>query len=195
MAYLNASALRELGFASLGEGVRISEYARIYRPDLMHIGNHVRIDDFAVISASEKHYLIGRNVHISPFCLLVGRETIELGDFSGLSGRVSIYSSTDDYSGEFLTNPTLPEEFRNVHSAAVHIGAHSIIGAGTSILPGVAIGQGSAVSAMSLVTKSIGEGVIAGGIPARRIKSRSEGWKIQLRNFLGEDPSGGNKTA
>lgn len=44
------------------------------------------------------------------------------------------------------------------------------IGANTTILPGVTIGKNSIVGACSLVTKSIPEGEVWGGVPARFIK-------------------------
>ena len=32
-------------------------------------------------------------------------------DFSGISSRCTIYAESDDYSGKFLTNPTVPDEY------------------------------------------------------------------------------------
>lgn len=172
MAYLSEQELDKLGFADRGEHVLISDKCSIYNPHLISLGNHLRIDDFVVISPSEESFRIGDFVHIATHCTLIGRATIEMKDFSGLSGRVSIYSSTDDYSGEYLTNPTVPEEYGNVISNPVHLGKHVIVGAGTVVLPGVSIGEGSAISALALVNRDIPERVIAGGTPCRTIKPR-----------------------
>jgi galactoside O-acetyltransferase len=172
MGFLSDTELNKMGFASLGRNVQISEKASIYNPHLIAVGSNVRIDDFAIVSPSKEAFEIGNYVHIAAHAILVGRAKIHLKDFSGLSGRVSIYSSTDDYSGKFLTNPTVPEEYTNVVSADVILGEHVIVGAGAVILPGVTIGKGSAVSAMSLVNKNLSSGIIAGGIPCRQIKSR-----------------------
>ncbi|HKK39353.1 MAG TPA: acyltransferase, partial [Cryomorphaceae bacterium] len=141
-------------------------------PHLISLGSNVRIDDFAVISPSKAIFKIGNYVHIATHCTLIGRATIEMKDFSGLSGRVSIYSSSDDYSGEYLTNPTVPEEYGNVISKPVLLGKHVIVGAGTVILPCVSIGDGSAISALALVNRDIPKSVIAGGTPCRTIKPR-----------------------
>ena len=102
----------------------------------------------------------------------MGRETIELGDFAGLSSRVSIYSSSDDYSGGALTNPTVPEDFRAVTHARVKLGKHVIVGAGSVVLPGVSLGDGVAVGALSLVTKNCEEFGTYLGVPAKRIGTR-----------------------
>jgi len=173
MGFLTESQLRKMGFASIGEKVKISDRASIYRPDLLHIGNFVRIDDFVVISPSKASFTFGDYVHIGAHGLLVGQASISMDHYSGLSGRVSIYSSTDDYSGEFMTNPTVPEKYTRVDSAPVSLGKHVVVGSGTVILPGTAIGMGTAISAMSLVVRDIPESRIAGGIPCRPIKARS----------------------
>lgn len=172
MGYLNQSELREIGFKSVGINVQISKKASIYNPAQISIGNNVRIDDFAVLSAGEQGIVIGNNVHIAGFCGLVGNAEIRMDDFSGLSSRVFIYSSSDDYSGASLTNPTVPGELRNVLSAKVHLGKHVIVGTCATILPGITIGKGSAIGAYCLVNKDIPEGVIATGQPCRVIKKR-----------------------
>ena len=45
--------LEAIGFAQLGENVKISKKASIYGAANISIGNHVRIDDFCIISAGE----------------------------------------------------------------------------------------------------------------------------------------------
>jgi galactoside O-acetyltransferase len=95
-------------------------------------------------------------------------------DFSGLSQGARIYSCSDDYSGNSLTNPTVPGEYLNLKIAPVIIGRHVIIGSGSVVLPGCSIQEGSSVGALSLVTKSLESWGVYLGIPAKRIKSRSK---------------------
>lgn len=54
------------------------------------------------------------------------------------------------------------------------IGNHSFIGAGSIILPGVTIGDKCVIGAGSVVTKSVPDGEVWGGCPARFIKSTSD---------------------
>jgi acetyltransferase-like isoleucine patch superfamily enzyme len=65
----------------------------------------------------------------------------------------------------------------------VHLGKHVIVGTGSTILPGVTIGEGAAIGAMSLVTKDIQPWKIAVGIPAKEIKERDRGL-LQLEEHL-----------
>jgi len=162
-----------LGFAEVGEDVQISEWARFYGASRIRIGNHVRIDDFCILSAGEGGIVIGNYVHIAPFCSLIGQGRIELSDFAGLSSRVAIYSSSDDYSGMSLTNPTVPPELRNVQHAPVFLGRHVIVGSGTVILPGVTLEEGVAVGALSLIRKNCSAFGVYFGVPARRVSDRS----------------------
>jgi galactoside O-acetyltransferase len=172
MALLSRDALEALGFAALGEDVRISERASIYGAARIRLGSHVRIDDFCVLSAGAGGIEIGNYVHIAVYSLLIGAARISMADFSGLSARVSIYSSSDDYSGAFMTNPMVPAEFTGVNHASVTLGRHVIVGSGSVVLPGVTFHEGSAVGALSLVYKDCEAFGIYAGNPARRIKER-----------------------
>jgi galactoside O-acetyltransferase len=104
---------------------------------------------------------------------LIGHELIQLDDFVGVSARTNVYSSTDDYSGEYLTNPTVPDEFKHVIHGAVVLEKHALVGAGCVILPGVRLGLGCCVGALSLVNKDLDPYGIYVGIPAKWVKERS----------------------
>lgn len=164
--------LRELGIC-FGRNVKISRKASFHGASKISLGHHVRIDDFCVLSAGEGGISIGNRVHIAAYSSLVGKARIALEDYSGLSARVSIYSSSDDYSGKWMTNPTVPPEVTNVSHADVLVGRHVIIGSGTVVLPGVTFEEGVAVGALSLVTRNCAAFGIYAGTPARRIAERS----------------------
>jgi acetyltransferase-like isoleucine patch superfamily enzyme len=183
-SFLGTDELRDFGFQSLGRGVKISRRASIYGASRISIGDYSRIDDFVVISAGVEGILIGRNVHVAAFCGLFGNGRIELGDFSGLSSRATVYSSSDDYSGAYMTNPTVPVEYTNVASAPVRVGRGVIIGANSLILPGVESGAYSAVGAGSVIRKNCEPGHIYAGNPARVLKRRHQALQELERRFL-----------
>lgn len=172
MAYLSNDQLLQMGFKSFGSNVKISDKASIYGAANIEIGNDVRIDDFCILSAGVKGIRLGDYIHIACYSSLMGQGAIIMEDFSGLSSRVAIYSSTDDYSGKFLTNPTVPSDFTNVISGDVVLKKHVIVGVGATILPNVTVGAGSAIAAYSLVNRDVDEYTIAGGIPAKFLKER-----------------------
>lgn len=184
MAFLTEEELKKIGFANIGSNVLISDKASIYNPSKISIGSNVRIDDFCVLSAGEGGIVVGDFVHIAVFALLIGKGKITLDDFSGASSRVSIYSSNDDYTGAFLSNPTVPDEYKNVKVADVYIGRHALIGSGTVVLPGVSIADGVAVGALSLVNKDCEEFKVYSGVPARYLKDRKRDLLNLERKFL-----------
>jgi dTDP-4-amino-4,6-dideoxy-D-glucose acyltransferase len=171
--FLTQKQLDNVGFRRVGSNVLISDKVSIYGAGNIEIGDNVRIDDYCVLSAGRGGIRIDNNVHLAVFCSLIGQGPIILKDFSGLSSRVSIYSSTDDYSGNALTNPTVDSDFTNVQSGEVVLGRHVIVGAGAIVLPNVNISNHSAIAALSLVTKDVDEFKIVGGVPAKVIKERS----------------------
>ncbi|NEO57262.1 MAG: acyltransferase [Okeania sp. SIO3B5] len=172
MAKLEPSVIESMGFASIGKNVTISDKASFYNCANISIGNSARIDDFCVLSAGEGGIFIGNHVHIAVYSSLIGAGKITLSDFSGLSSRVSIYSSNDDYSGATMTNPTIPSQYAGVTHGDVYLGKHVIIGSGTVILPGVTLEEGVAVGALSLVRKNCKAFGIYLGYPAKFVKKR-----------------------
>jgi dTDP-4-amino-4,6-dideoxy-D-glucose acyltransferase len=184
MAYYSEDELKLLGLSSYGKNVLISNKTSIYNPGRISIGNNVRIDDFCVLSAGSGGIEIGDYVHIAVFCSLMGAGKISMGDFSGLSSRVSVYSSNDDYSGEHMTNPTVPDMFTGVEHADVVIGKHAIVGSGAVILPGIELEEGVAIAALSLVSKSCKAFGIYSG--TRRIAERKDHF-LELEKVLRQD--------
>jgi dTDP-4-amino-4,6-dideoxy-D-glucose acyltransferase len=172
MGLLTDEQVTEMGFAYIGNNVRLSDKASYYNCKNIRLGNNVRIDDFCVLSAGAGGIVIGSYVHIAVYSSIIGGGKVTLNDFSNISSRVSIYSSSDDYSGAMLTNPTVPSEFTNVQHADVNIGRHVIIGAGSVVLPGVVLEEGAAIGALSLVKEDCQSFSIYAGIPVKRIRDR-----------------------
>ncbi len=182
--FYSENDLKKMGFKYLGKNVSLSDKTSIYNAKNIEIGDNTRIDDFCVLSAGKGGIKIGSHVHIAVYCSLIGDAPIILDDFSGISSKSAIYSSSDDYSGICLTNPTVSKDFTNVISGQVHLKKHVIVGAGTIILPNVTLEEGVAVGALSLVNKSFPEYKIVFGCPAKIIKDRKQDIKNLEQEFL-----------
>ena len=174
-----------MGFKKLGRNVRISERASIYDTEQIEIGDNSRIDDFCVVSGKVE---IGRNVHIAVFCNIAGgTEGVILDDFAGLAYGCHVFAQTDDYSGQTLTNPTVPARFKRERKEAVRIGRHAIVGTSSIIFPGVHLAEGTSVGAMSMVTKATEPWSIYVGSPAKKVKDRQRDLLQLEREYLQED--------
>lgn len=170
--YYDSGSLRGFGFNSVGENDRIAHYRNYVGIENISIGDSVRIDGFTQIIAFGKGASLGSNIHIGGGCFLSARGGITMDDFSGLSQNAAIYSATDDYLGEAMTNPTVPSHLTKVYAAHLNIGRHAIVGSGAVILPGAHLEEGAAVGALSLVTKPLPPWTVYAGSPAHAVRAR-----------------------
>jgi acetyltransferase-like isoleucine patch superfamily enzyme len=184
-SFYTPGELKKLKFKAIGKDALISRYARIYDMKLIEIGSNVRIDDFCFLSGKIK---IGSHVHISAYSSLCAgnNKGIVLEDFVNISERVAIFSKTDDFSGATLTNPTIPDKYKNVIEATVILKKHVIIGVGSSLLPGVIMEEGSVLGAKSFLKKSTESWSIYAGLPAKKIKDRKKDLLELEKQFLEE---------
>ncbi|MFA7326822.1 MAG: acyltransferase [Candidatus Kapaibacterium sp.] len=192
-SFYTEEELKEIGFKSIGKNVLISRKTSLYGVSRISIANNVRIDDYCVLSAGAGGIEIGNYVHLAIFVSLQGDGKITLEDFSGISSRTAVYTSNDDYFGNYMTNPTVPSEFTNVTSAPVTLHKHALVGSGCVILPGVTLNVGCAVGALSLVNRDCKEFMIYSGNPAKPILIRNSSLlelEKQLIKKLNSDNSG-----
>jgi len=172
MAYYTQEELKQLEFKYLGKNIKISNKASIYNFDQISIDDNSRIDDFCVISGKIK---IGKSVHITPMCLVAGGEKgIVFEDFATIAYGVQVFTQSDDYSGKTMTNSTIPIKYKNEYKKKVILKKHSIVGAGSIIMPGVTLAKGTSIGAMSLVLKDTKSWSIYIGNPAKKIKRRKK---------------------
>jgi len=175
-----------LKFRAIGADVIIWSTARIVNSEAISIGDRVIIDDFVFITGGQSTD-IGSFVHIAAFSSVVGGGRLVLGDFAGLSAGVRVFTGDEDYLGSSLTNPTIPDRFRNVIRSQVIIGSHAIIGANSVILPGIIISEGVAIGANSLVKTDCEPWTVYAGAPAKPIRKRAKEQILELERRLGEE--------
>jgi len=189
--YYDEFELRSFGFKEIGANVKIAKNCTIIGLQNISIGDHVIIDAFCSIIANGPDELrLGSFIHIGAFCHLLANDGIEIGDFSGLSQGVKIYSRTDDYSGNSMTNPTIPNKYKNIKKGKITIGEHVIIGANSIILPKLIIPDGVSIGALSLVATNLDTWTIYTGNPLKRIIKRSQKLLDKRESFLGETRKG-----
>jgi acetyltransferase-like isoleucine patch superfamily enzyme len=157
-----------------GLDVTIWDRAHIPTPERMFVGNAVIVDDFVFIMPGGR-VVLGDFVHVASFVSVLGGGELIVDDFAGISSGVRIYTGTDDFVGGGLTGPTVPAELRApVRRGTVHIGKHAVIGANSVVLPGVTIGEGATVGALSLVNADLEPWTVYAGSPARPVKQRDK---------------------
>lgn len=173
MSYLTESELQDLGLRA-GPDAKVSRDARIFGADRISIGENVRVDAFCVMSAGGSGSVrVGSHVHLASGCRLFGEGGITLADFSSVSAGSTLYSASDDYSGEHLMGPHLPESVTMVDARPIVLERFAAIGAHSLVLPGVTLGEGAVLGAASMASDGLDAWTIYAGCPARSIKQRS----------------------
>jgi acetyltransferase-like isoleucine patch superfamily enzyme len=134
----------------------------------IHTKGNPRIHPTASLRCGYNIFL-GRNSRINQYCCVWASENSKIifGDNVAMGPGVKIFSSnyqTTDINVPIILQPFVEKD--------IIIGNDVWLGANSVIVAGVKIGDGAIIAAGSVVTKDIPEYVIAGGIPAKPIKSR-----------------------
>jgi galactoside O-acetyltransferase len=163
-----------LGFAKIGDNVLIDRSCRFFGPQNMYLGSNVRIDANCVFGNDPKGMRIGSFVHIAVGVTILGAGGLLMEDFTALAAHVCIHTSTDDYINGAMTGPWAPAELRHETFAPVVLRRHVVVGSGSNILPGVELGIGAAIGALTMVRKSVPSFAVMTGNPARQVAERGK---------------------
>ena len=191
-SFYTEEELKELGLKEIGINVLISRKCSLYGIERIRIGNHVRIDDFVIISGNVE---IGNYVHISAGTYLYGgNKGIYINDYCTISGRCGVYAVSDNYLGDAMANPMISDEYRKVQEEQVVMEKHVLLGAGSIVLPGVHLGEGSSFGALSMINKSTNPWTVYKGIPAKVWKERKRMPLEMEKEFVNNQNISGRET-
>lgn len=110
-----------------------------------------------------KNIEIGEDSIIGDRAFLDGRAPLTIGNHVDMASEVMIYNSEHDIDDQ---------NFKAIEES-VRIGDYAFVGPRAIIMPGVEIGRGAIIAAGAVVTKSVAEFEVVGGIPAKKIRDRS----------------------
>lgn len=170
-SFYSEEELKKIGFKSIGHDVFISRKASIYNPQVMEIGNNVRIDDFCILSGK---IILGDYIHIAAYtALFAGKYEIMFDNFVTVSSRTAIYAESDDYVEASFSCPLIGNTFRKTYGGNVHLKKFVLVGTSCTLLPNITLEEGVSVGAMSLIKTSLSSWGVYVGVPAKRIKNRN----------------------
>lgn len=148
-AYLNALGTGQL---SIGDNSSIGAFSRvIISTSYNNIGSHIHIGD---------------NVGIGEYAYLGGGGGLDIGDNCIIGQYLSCHPENHNYQDK-----TLQIRQQGVNRKGIKIGENCWIGAKVTIADGVEIGQHCVIAAGAVVTSSMPDYSVVGGVPAKILKT------------------------
>ena len=109
-----------------------------------------------------KNITIGDNVFINAGCKFQDQGGIVISDGALIGHNVVLATLNHDLA---------PEKRQQLHPSPIRIGRNVWIGANATVTPGVTIGDNAVVAAGAVVNRDVPPNTIAGGVPAKVIKT------------------------
>lgn len=165
--YLFPMVIRKKIFESYRDikGIKgiVLRYA-VLRTVAQKCGDNVALDAGCFIISPE-NLSIGNNVSINAMCYIDASGDIEIGNDVSIAHMVTVMSSSHNYA-----ECNIPIKDQGVNYKKTKINDNVWIGAKTTILYGVSIGERSIVGANSVVNRDVEGHCIVAGSPAKVVK-------------------------
>ncbi len=112
------------------------------------------------------------NCTIHKYVMLDDRGEIIVREGTSISDYAAVYSHAHHAKNS-----------KDIENRRVVLGPRARVTYHSSVMAGVNVGEDAILGAMAVATRDVGDGVIAGGVPAKEIKKKSdvgdEGWQQQ----------------
>lgn len=141
-------------------------YSNLWYSKLGVKGRRYRISTNLDLIGSYELLELGNQTEINAGCFLLAKDRIIIGDNSTLAYQTTILTSANPNGPHNKLSKVYPKM-----TAPVTIGHNTWIGARTTILPGVTIGNYCVVAAGSIVNKDVPDYTLVAGIPAKKVKA------------------------
>lgn len=162
-------------FKYVGEGVQVFENALILKPEEIILHDGCRIDDFCRLEGGSG-LDIGRYVHISSFCGILGGGKVILEDYVAMAQGSRIISGSDTKNA--IMSAASPHG-REIKRSWNILHKHAFMGVNSVLMVGIPLHEGVVVGACAVVTKEYPAWTILGGVPATIIGNRNASRVIQ----------------
>ena len=180
---------------TMGKGVVIGPGVTLRNPRMIHLGDHVVVDENSVLDAKgedSRGIVLGHHVFVSKNVILSCKSgAIIIGDYVSIGPFCGIYSidacevRIGDYcviaaycyfagGGAYITtDPEMPFMLQGLEEGRpIVVEANVWLGGYVAVMEGVTIGTGSVIGAKSLVKSNMPPQCVAFGVPAKVYRTR-----------------------
>ena len=155
-----------------GEGVKLYPLCKMIHPSTAELDDHCQIMDYAFIDSGESLKL-GKYSTVTWHCVIEGGAKTIIGDRVFLGPGAKLLNSTYELDGYYAIEHIL-DDCRATRYGDIIIHDDAYIGANSTVLPGVTIGEGAVVGANSLVDRKLKPWGIYFGTPVKLIGMREQ---------------------
>lgn len=127
-------------------GNKIDPSTRVFIPFYTNFGRHISI---------------GKNVFINHACTFLDLGGITIEDEVQIGPKVNLITEN---------HPLDTTDRKSLDLGRIHIKRNAWLGAASTVLPGVIVGENAVVAAGAVVTKDVPDNTLVAGIPAKVIK-------------------------
>jgi acetyltransferase-like isoleucine patch superfamily enzyme len=137
-------------FKSCGENVLIGHNVMFARPELVELGNNVRIDPFTYVGGG---LVTGDNIQICSHNTFPGKHTIHLHGWNFVAYGCKLITGSEDFTGNFgPVNDYWGEN--KVYEEDIHFEKYSGVCSDCLVMPGARLLEGVVFGAKSFVSKN-----------------------------------------
>jgi acetyltransferase-like isoleucine patch superfamily enzyme len=155
---------------TFGNGVKVGVGVLVLHPHTFEIGDAVFIGNQTFLQGRhDGTCVIGAHTWIGPQSYFDCRD-LRLGEYVGWGPGAKVLGS--EHTGDPTDVPIIQTDLV-IKPVRVDDGAD--IGVNAVLLPGVTVGAGAIVGAGAVVTKDVAPNTIVAGVPAKFLRSRSDG--------------------
>lgn len=175
-------------------GLSLGRCVQFFNPRDIQFSRNNLIGDYSYIHALGKGSLVfGKNAGVGCFCRIVTSVQFNdvtgfirlgdhswIGDGSHLGGAGGLEIGDDTFTGQYVTfhpenhrydDPNQLYRLQGVTRKGIRVGRNCWIGAKVTVTDGVTIGDHCVIAAGAVVTKDVPDNSLAGGVPAKVIRS------------------------
>ena len=156
-----------------GEHVRIYPLAKLAYPHVIELGSYCRIRDFVFIFAGQG-VVIGDYSDLQPGSVIWGGGTTIIGHRVSVGPGTVLLSAVYSHEKGLKMVDGLGESSAKALYGRLVIGDDVYIGANSTLMPEITIGEGAIIGAGSFVNKNVEPWTIVAGSPARKIGLREK---------------------
>ncbi len=131
---------------------KVFDLARIVNAENLELGTNVEIDDFVLLNAGQGTY-IGDNSCLHAGSKVIGGGELYIGDNAVVTYNCVLVTGYPKFTSHMSTG--VPFEEKDRVQGTIRIEDEVFVGSGSVIMPGVTLGEGAVVGALSYVDEDV----------------------------------------